>query len=325
MEDLGIKDFWLSKKPYKHFYKFKIGKEWKIFTINNKKRLRKLLDKYKPDDVYYSKNEIYNTKNFENSKRKIVLKEYSCIDIDNKGINEVKKVLNIIKREPIYILNTSKCSYQILYDKLNNEEWDRLKEIDYDRTVVDNEKDKGRVIRLPYTYHYSGFLTKFITKEEIDNIKEEPIIINKEIKERKFYRKYISNKVKDKYVAFFRFNKYPNLDKIRKLQEIYKLGNLYFILYDDFIGCLSLKLMDKIRLNKTLKAFKQKVKYDRIFIPTSGKFYDKLITMNPKPLMVLEGEGKFEESLYHKYFLNELGFNIKGEVKKPIVMESKFE
>jgi hypothetical protein len=302
----------------------------------------KMLKQYNPKNVYFSKSLYLNARNIETTTwKKRILKTDLVFDLDNVSPEEPLKVIRLMNPlKPIYILQTSKNNYQINYgfEKISEELYNKIKkECDIDSIITE---DNYRVIRAIGSYNGNkSFQTRIINEQDIvqrleslkSNDRDDISTMNKcaevgcQTNPPAYYKsKYISNKCgKGKYIFFAKLKTIkPN--KIKKFQDIYKM-NLYIIDYGNYYGLLSNKILSKRRLNKCLRFFKKEMKFNQIFIRTTGYKYPNKIINKPIKEMKLVKDYNYPESKYHNHFLNYLGFGEFNSMKEPKILETSFK
>ena len=325
--------------PYKssmRLWKFKLQNNKFInLHIPNKNKLIKYLEKYQPQDVWFTNALFLNARHLEDSTYKNrLIKKNLVFDLDDVNINEVRKLLKALKPFKLtlsYVIKTSDKSYQISFiDDYKKEIIDYIikKGIKIDKKIYDIK----RVIRAPLTYHHSGHYIYFInnslnSENRQESLKSDEIRHHSQKKIRRvgepahstsFY-KFITNKVNNNnYIFFARFLKENNkIEEIKELQNKYNLGSLYLMDYGKEIGVLSLKCFNPRRItriynnSKCISRYKNSnKKFKKVFIRTSKKIRNNNIELaSPRKLMMIRGDNNGYYSKRHLRFLQHLDFN----------------
>ena len=108
------------------YFRFRIGDRWiTLPQLGTSSKLWFYILKYKPHDVYFSETRFLNPQNIDKQKCPVILGSDFIIDCDrtteDNVINIINKMWQLYKKKQIYIINTSKDSWQINFGKLDVE------------------------------------------------------------------------------------------------------------------------------------------------------------------------------------------------------------
>ena len=282
-KDLKEEDAFIPYKSSMRLWKFKLQNNKFInLHIPNKTRLINYLEKYQPKDVWFTNGLFLNAKNLEKSTYKTrLIKKNLVFDLDDVNINEINKLLDILKPyllELEYIINTSENSYQISFK--NDYDKEIVEEVIKQGIKIDKKiYDEKRVIRCPLTYHHSGYFIDFIDSPLDLDDRQESLKSNetrhfplKEIKKKenlpnpssKLYIPTYVNGVNGKAILYLRF-KGKSLDYIenemRRLDKIYHLGIYFIRVFNNEIDIICPRVFEIARLKKIYRDKKSGIKY----------------------------------------------------------------
>ena len=267
------------------FFKFRwIRKGKKIFSLpmsfSSEKKLKEYIEREKVDDCYLSLN-LFSCDH--------LIKRNYCIDLDFVLPEKVIKAVNLMRKEGYkekYILQSSLHSYQIFYENFTEEEIKKVDKLLIKNNLQDEfvqNIDDNLVIRLPETKHHSNFLGRYVTIEDLKNMRKKTLPTKKAKKEIRFYYTAVMSGVlgtRDRHILILKNCDYKN---IRKIQMIYGVGNIYKLhfRYDNYF--ITLKTFTKKRIEKILTSLNKKMWKTFNFLRVSQK-----VTKEKGRIQVLE-------------------------------------
>ncbi len=218
-------------------------------SFSSEKKLKEYIERERPDDCYISLNKFVCDH---------LIKRNYCIDLDFVLPRDVIKAVELMKVEEKYILQSSRHSYQIFYENFTEEEIKRIDKLLIKNKLQDEyvqNRDDTLVIRLPpiegmNIIHHSGFVVRYVTLEDLKNMRKKTLPAKKAKKEIHFFYTAVMSGVlgtKNRHILIL---KNCNYKKIREIQKTYRTGDLYKICFKRDNYFVSLKTFSKERLKK---------------------------------------------------------------------------
>jgi len=301
--------------------KFQTERGWCERRFSNHRQLQKYLLRNQPVNCYQSVS-LYTFRD----KR---FKSEMFVDLDSKNIPNLELCLKLIKDKG-YSVNriiNSGGGFHVFFDSVRYRKpfLKYLKDNGVD--VDDKVHDRTRVSRICGSWNqnkqsFSSFISSDgMERLEADDSEIRPVNYNKSVPENhatqaSFFR-FIPSKCKKEYVYFKLFNSLDYAERmIKRLQKKHNIGTTAIIKYDTpkgfRFGTLSIKTFPPAKLKKMERRWKKRV------IMVSGYSNGKnFTTEHPKLLKILEQDVRGNYSEYHRWWINFIGGELRGIMKKP--------